>query len=459
MYTEILEKIKNKKIALLGFGKEGKSTYKFIRNHLKNQKLTILDQNVNLAKTENNLLEDPNVTLILGENYLDKLDIYDIIIKTPGISFKNIDLKNIKNKITSQIDLFLENIDCKTIGITGTKGKSTTSSLIYKIIKDQNFDTYLCGNIGIPIFDYIEKINRNSIVVVEMSAYHTEFIKKSPHIGIILNLLEEHLDYFGNKEKYFQSKLNMFKYQNESDYAIYSLDNKTLKEIVEKGKYKSHLVKILSTKNIETIENNTIVCDENYIYVKEDDNLKKLYDTTNQKKLLGRHNLENIMFAFAVSNILHLDNDKTTLSINSFQPLEHRMEFVGTYRNIDFYDDSIATIPDATIHCIETLKNVNTLIIGGMDRNIDYSSLIEYLNTSKIENIICLPDTGFKIGRKLINKKVFYKKNIKEAVETAYEVTKKKEICLLSPAASSYNQYKNFEAKGNDYKKMINLLK
>ena len=207
MYTEILEKIKNKKIALLGFGKEGKSTYKFIRNHLKNQKLTILDQNANLAKTENNLLEDPNVTLILGENYLDKLDIYDIIIKTPGISFKNIDLKNIKNKITSQIDLFLENIDCKTIGITGTKGKSTTSSLIYKIIKDQNFDTYLCGNIGIPIFDYIEKINRNSIVVVEMSAYHTEFIKKSPHIGIILNLFEEHLDYFGNKEKYFQSKL------------------------------------------------------------------------------------------------------------------------------------------------------------------------------------------------------------------------------------------------------------
>lgn len=459
MYRKIINILKNKSIAIVGFGKEGRSTYKFIRKYLRNEKIFILDKNENLIIDSNTLINDTNVKIVLGKDYLKNINDYDIIIKSPGISFKKININNFKNKITSQTNLFLEFCECKIIGVTGTKGKSTTASIIYNIIKTQGYDVYLCGNIGIPIFDYIDKFKKNSIVIVEMSAYHTEFIKKSPHISIILNLFEEHLDYFESKESYFESKLNIFKYQNKNDYAIYSLNNETLSSLVKKNNYNGKLMKIVIAKDLKGVVNDSVVCDMKNIYLKTNDNLFKLYDVSDSRYLLGKRNLENIMFAFAVSNILNLDNLLTAKAINDFKPLEHRMEYVGKFNNIIFYNDSIATIPEATINCIETLTNVNTLIFGGLDRKINYSNFVDYLNKSAIENFICMPETGYKIGKMLINKNVLYADSMKKAVLLAYKVTSKNKICLLSPAASSYNSYKNFEEKGKNYKEMIIELK
>ena len=459
MYRKIINILKNKSIAIVGFGKEGRSTYKFIRKYLRNEKIFILDKNENLIIDSNTLINDTNVKIVLGKDYLKNINDYDIIIKSPGISFKKININNFKNKITSQTNLFLEFCECKIIGVTGTKGKSTTASIIYNIIKTQGYDVYLCGNIGIPIFDYIDKFKKNSIVIVEMSAYHTEFIKKSPHISIILNLFEEHLDYFESKESYFESKLNIFKYQNKNDYAIYSLNNETLSSLVKKNNYNGKLMKIVIAKDLKGVVNDSVVCDMKNIYLKTNDNLFKLYDVSDSRYLLGKRNLENIMFAFAVSNILNLDNLLTAKAINDFKPLEHRMEYVGKFNNIIFYNDSIATIPEATINCIETLTNVNTLIFGGLDRKINYSNFVDYLNKSAIKNFICMPETGYKIGKMLINKNVLYADSMKKAVLLAYKVTNKNKICLLSPAASSYNSYKNFEEKGKNYKEMIIELK
>lgn len=459
MYRKIINILKNKSIAIVGFGKEGRSTYKFIRKYLRNEKIFILDKNENLIIDSNTLINDTNVKIVLGKDYLKNINDYDIIIKSPGISFKKININNFKNKITSQTNLFLEFCECKIIGVTGTKGKSTTASIIYNIIKTQGYDVYLCGNIGIPIFDYIDKFKKNSIVIVEMSAYHTEFIKKSPHISIILNLFEEHLDYFESKESYFESKLNIFKYQNKNDYAIYSLNNETLSSLVKKNNYNGKLMKIVIAKDLKGVVNDSVVCDMKNIYLKTNDNLFKLYDVSDSRYLLGKRNLENIMFAFAVSNILNLDNLLTAKAINDFKPLEHRMEYVGKFNNIIFYNDSIATIPEATINCIETLTNVNTLIFGGLDRKINYSNFVDYLNKSAIKNFICMPETGYKIGKMLINKNVLYADSMKKAVLLAYKVTSKNKICLLSPAASSYNSYKNFEEKGKNYKEMIIELK
>ena len=459
MYRKIINILKNKSIAIVGFGKEGRSTYKFIRKYLRNEKIFILDKNENLIIDSNTLINDTNVKIVLGKDYLKNINDYDIIIKSPGISFKKININNFKNKITSQTNLFLEFCECKIIGVTGTKGKSTTASIIYNIIKTQGYDVYLCGNIGIPIFDYIDKFKKNSIVIVEMSAYHTEFIKKSPHISIILNLFEEHLDYFESKESYFESKLNIFKYQNKNDYAIYSLNNETLSSLVKKNNYNGKLMKIVIAKDLKGVVNDSVVCDMKNIYLKTNDNLFKLYDVSDSRYLLGKRNLENIMFAFAVSNILNLDNLLTAKAINDFKPLEHRMEYVGKFNNIIFYNDSIATIPEATINCIETLTNVNTLIFGGLDRKINYSNFVDYLNKSAIKNFICMPETGYKIGKMLINKNVLYADSMKNTVLHVYKVTSKNKICLLSPAASSYNSYKNFEEKGKNYKEMIIELK
>ena len=191
MIEEIISFLRGKKIAILGFGVEGKSSYNFIRKYLPEKSLDILFK----SKGETALPEeDKFVKFIVGENYLNNLERYDIILKSPGISFKDIDITKFEGKISSQLELFLEYTKSLCIGITGTKGKSTTSSLIYEMIKDQNKDVELLGNIGTPIFDEIEKIKENTITVLEISSHALQYVKKSPNISILLNLYEEHLD-------------------------------------------------------------------------------------------------------------------------------------------------------------------------------------------------------------------------------------------------------------------------
>lgn len=440
MYKKIIEFLKDKNIAIVGYGKEGKSTYNFIRKYLEKQKITILDGNENLAINNKELESDENVFLVVGDNYLNNLEKYDLIIKSPGVKFKNLDISKFEGKITSQLGLTLDFFKDNVIGITGTKGKSTTTSLINEVLKNQGYDSYLLGNIGIPIFDYIDKFTNKSILVIEMAALQLEFVKNSPHIGIILNLFEEHLDFFKTKDHYFKAKMNMFKYQNSNDYAIYTSSNETLKYYVESEKYRANLIDINKELHIEN----------DYVYF----NSKKLYNINDNRNLLGKHNLSNIMFVLRLSELLNLDLDKTISTINEFKSLEHRMEYVGIYNNAKYYNDSIATIPDATINCIEALKDVDTIIFGGMDRGIDYTKLIEYFNKSKIDNFICMPETGYKIGEKLHDKNVYMVSSLKEAVEKAKQVTKK--ICVMSPAAPSYNAFKNFEEKGRKYKDLLN---
>lgn len=443
MYKNIIKEIENKNIAIVGFGKEGISTYNFIRRHLPTKHITIIDGNSSLIDSNLYLKNDKNLSFELGNDYLNNLEKYELIIKSPGVKFKDINIKNIKDNIMSQMEFILKYFSKNIIGVTASKGKSTTSSLLYKIFNDQGYDVKLLGNIGYPIFDDIETFNEDTILIIEMAALQLEFVTYSPHIGIILNLFEEHLDFFKTKEDYYLAKMNMFKYQKEDDYALYLSSNDTLNEYVKAGNYKSILV---------DIEKELYIVD-NYVEYKG----KKIYDTRDDRQLVGIHNLINIRFVLFISEILNLDINKTIKSINTFKTLEHRLECVGTYNGITYYDDTIATIPNATINAIEGLGNVNTLIFGGMDRGIDYSELIEYLKKCNVKNLICMPTTGYKIGEYLkdSNKNLYFIENLEDAVKKTKEVTEKGTICLLSPAASSYEYYKNFEEKGNAYKQFI----
>lgn len=432
MYKRIVDYIKDKKVAILGFGKEGKSTYKLIRKYLPEKKIVVLDQNENSL----NDLNDNKLELI-SNNYLDKLNDYDLIIKTPGISLIN---RKYDTEITSQFDLLLRFTNVKLIGITGTKGKSTTSSLIYQIIKDQIENTFYVGNIGIPVFDYIEEFNEESLIVAEMSAHQLYDLKNSPFIGIILNLFPEHLDYFNTLENYYSAKLNMFRYQNVEDYALYYDKNTSLNNLVQELKIES--TKILISE--DNIINDEVVFDN-----------KEIYDFKKGQKLEGLFNKIDIVFALKVADILNLNLDKCEKVIREFKTLPHRMECVGTYKEITFYDDTLATIPDATMNSVKSLGNVDTLIIGGMDRGIGYDNFIKKLADTNISNIICQPETGLYIYQKLselnLNKSIYYLETMEEAVKKAYEITKKGKSCLLSPSAPSYNIYKNYEEKSKDY--------
>lgn len=449
MINDIINEFKDKKIVILGFGKEGKSTYSFIRKYLGNINLTIKDKNEKI-KDEPLLKDDKNVTIITGENYLDNLDEYDLIMKAPGISFRDIDTSKIKNKISSELEILIKYFRENIIGITGTKGKSTTSSLIYEILKANNKKCFLLGNIGTPIFDYIDKIESDTLLVVEMSSHQLEFITNSPHISLITNFYEDHLDHTNGLEDYYHAKLNITRYQTSDDVLIYYNGCEALDTRIKKLNPSSNIFRVnFDTKDIETY------CDHKFIYV----NSKKIYDVKKERKLIGDHNLINIMMCFTLSEILNLDASKTTTAINNFTPLEHRLELVGTFNNVTYYNDAIATIPDATVNGIKALKKVNTLIFGGLDRGINYNEFIDYLKTADIENLICMPSTGHKIANILINakanKNIYLVDTLEEAVDKAKLVTKKGMICLMSPAAASYEYFKNFEEKGNAFKKLV----
>lgn len=441
MLEKLLNNLREKNILILGFGIEGKSTYSFIRKHFPEKFITICDEKEDY---ENELTQDKYIKCIHGNEYLECTQDFDLIFKTPGISFKDIDISNFQDKITSELEMVLEFVDIFTIGITGTKGKSTTSSLMYSVLEKNGKNTMLLGNIGVPIFEKLDEITKDTILVLELSSHALQYIKKSPNIAILLNVFEEHLDHYKSYDEYIDAKYNVFKYQTQKDYALYNVDNE-----------------IISNKNVQTKakqitvsmkkEDTDVILKGNEIYYKG----KLAYVDDEKRHILGNHNLNNIMFIVAVSDILGLDFNLTKQAIDEFLPLEHRMEYVGKFNDIEYYNDSIATIPEATINAIETLKNINTLIVGGKDRGVHQGELIEYINNSKIENVICLPKTGEYIAKGMKNKQVYLVENLSQAVKIAKEKTKKGMICLLSPAASSYGYFKNFKERGNLFKEYV----
>lgn len=438
MQNDIINKLRNySNIAILGFGREGVSTYNFIRRYDESLKLTIVDERE---------IDVTNLSASYKKyNKQDSdLEEFDLIIKTPGVPILGLS-KEIVSRITSQMELLLEFDRKNVIGITGTKGKSTTVSLLYSVFKDQTDKVCLVGNIGVPVLDKIEEFS-DSIIIAEMSSHQLETVDVSPHVGVILNLYSDHLDHAGTLDNYHASKMNIVRFQDNDDYAIYDSDNYYLS--------KQDFNSIKSTKLTVSTNKGTIYLDNDNIYLNDKFLLNKNDIKTD---LMGEHNLKNILFVILISMLYKLDLNKTLESIKNFKPLEHRIEYVGRYNDIEFYDDAIATIPDATINAIKALKNVDTLIFGGMDRHIDYSEFIEYLNTGVVKNLICMPTTGYMIADKLTNKDINIHKieELKDAVKLAKEVTEKNKICLLSPAAASYEYYKNFEEKGNAYKDFV----
>lgn len=445
MQNKLIQYFKDKKIIILGFGREGKSTYNFIRKYLPEQEITIGDQSEDF---DHSIIEnDKNVSIIAGPNYLDNLEDFDIIMKAPGVSFKDIDVTPFKNKIMSQMELLLEFVDIHTIGITGSKGKSTTCSLMYHVLLDQGKDALLLGNIGVPIFDYIDNFTPETYLVLEMSSHQLEFMNASPNIAAVLNIFEEHLDHYKSFENYANAKANIFMSQKKDDVFFYNGDIDLVKELAKKSPSKG--LKVCFT----TEDSNAA------LYIKGDDifyNDKKIYSRQNKRNLLGDYSLNNIMFVLGISEYLGLDLDKTIKTISEFNGLRHRLQFVGKVDGVSYFDNSIATIPEATIEAVKALDNkVDTLIIGGMDRGIDYSKFDTYLVESNIKNIICMPKTGHDTAKKLPVDKKYVVDTLEDAVKVAKRVTPKGGICLLSPAAASYGFFKNFEEKGDIYQDLV----
>jgi UDP-N-acetylmuramoyl-L-alanine---L-glutamate ligase len=445
---------KNKKILILGFGREGLSSYKLIRANFPQLHITIADKRINV--TEQIAVPDHFLSYNLGEGYMEGLDAYDLIIKTPGISLKELPELMLTGKITSQTDLFLDAYAPQVIGVTGTKGKSTTTSLINHILKYSGRKTVLVGNIGLPPFEIVSELDKSTIVVFELSSHQLEFISRAPHVSILLNLFQEHLDHYTSLEDYHRAKWNIALAQKEDDYFIYNAENPGIQSWLIREKPLSHLLPYSLDSNLK---HGISLMKHGEIQINIPGLTDKLFHKDIQRHIPGNHNLMNTMAAAAACRLTGVSAEEISQGISSFHGLPHRIEYVGVFDGVHYYNDSIATIPEATIEAIKTLQDVDTLILGGFDRGIDYSPLLDFLAVSKISNLIFIGEAGKRISNELVcynsHARIFYASDYFQVVEIARQNTGKGKICLLSPAAASYDMFRNFEDRGEVYKKIV----
>ncbi|MCL2077976.1 MAG: UDP-N-acetylmuramoyl-L-alanine--D-glutamate ligase [Oscillospiraceae bacterium] len=443
--TGLLKFFHNKKILILGFGLEGKSTLNLLKD---------LPCEIIIADKNPETIKDLPYKPYSGENYLDSIydNSVDIIMKSPGIALLGKIPVHIKAKITSQTDLLMRFRKNKIIGITGTKGKSTVSSLIDHILNTCGKKSALIGNIGIPPLE--KQFKKETILTTEMSCHQLEYVSSSPDIAVLLNIYEEHLDHYNSFADYKAAKENIYLYQKSGDLLFYLDELKSPKLLASKGEKIEMSYALTENNNVKT-------------------------------RLSGKHNQYNIAVAVAVCVRLGCDEKEAARAVESFNGLPHRLEFAGAINNAEYINDSISTIPRAAISAVLAFPDTDTLIIGGMDRGIDYSELIDFLRRVAGGNIpysdfkfnlIVLPDSGYRIADKFSENvgadlvsaretqtiggqtqglplRIYRAKDMQDAVNHAAKVTKTR--CILSPAAASYGFYKNFEERGKHFKELV----
>ena len=438
-FTEYIKNYtENKKICILGFGREGKSTYRILTQYCTPSEIAVSD--LNPVDREKNSIPD-NIEIITGENYQDCLDNYDIVFKSPGIVLEK-SPDDLKCLVSSETQVFFEVFREQIIGITGTKGKSTVTSLIYHILKESGKDAYIAGNIGIPVFDIVENLTDESIVVCELSCHQLEYMTVSPEKAIFLNLYEEHLDHYGTMEKYYNAKKNIYLHQKEYDMLLINSD------IVPNENYQWYLYTISNQNpDAEIYVHDGIISHDGEEYIIPTDKIK----------LLGIHNHYNIAVAYWAT-MFYIEEDEFTKALCTFNPLAHRLEYVGTVNDIRWYDDSISTACATAIEAVKSIPNAGTILIGGMDRGIDYSSLVDFLKDTDI-NVICMETSGKRVFNMLPkSERIFYVPHLDDAVKLANDITPKGKSCVLSPAAASYGIFKNFEERGDVFKSLVKNL-
>jgi UDP-N-acetylmuramoylalanine--D-glutamate ligase len=462
-----IENLKTKKIAILGYGREGKSTLRFLKN-IGAIDITILDKNIETLES----IEDESVVCIWWSSYLDSLSDFDIIFKSPWVCPYNEDLAPYREKFISQTQVFYENYPGKVIAVTGTKGKSTTSTLIYLSLKEAGYNVKLVGNIWNPVFDEIDILQYLTpsplgrelgwglydFIVYEMSSYMLEWFIPKTYISVFNNIYNCHLDWHRGFENYKTAKINILR---NSEHALINFEFKDFDEV----KTLSSNTQFFWIDGDFSYKNNWFyIADERVL---EDENIV----------LLGEHNRKNIAWVLGVVyRATGKDTQKTIWAvkkvISTFEWLPHRMEKVGTFHGITFINDAIATTPESTLAAIKTFSpDIGTLFLWGYDSGFIYTELEKNIELGNIESLVLFPDTGYKIFTQDIENKpeeipfqiqkngriinILKTRSMETAVEFAYEYTKQWKIALLSNASQSFSLWKSYEVKGNLFKELV----
>ena len=448
----------NKNILLIGLAKTGVATLKFL--HSKNAHITVYDSKTSeeLEDILESLKDIPSIKYILGVDKLNISSEIDLAVVSPGVPLDIPVIEELREKniqIIGDIELaYMYKPDISIIGITGTNGKTTTTSLVSKISTQVTKNSHLAGNIGTPIMDVVENLDQSSTVVAELSSFQLESINLfNPHVCAVLNLTPDHLNRHKTMENYLNAKANIFKNQTEKDFTVLNFDDKAVRELSDKT---NGTVVFFSRKSL--LLDGVCVAKNGDILINKDARSERVMNIS-EISLPGKHNLENVLAAIAICYCLNYDMDKVSMIIKKFNGVEHRQEVVKTVDGVTFVNDSKATNPDSAIKAIESYKEPVILIAGGMDKKGDFYELIDAINKNSVKALILLGETSPIIEKQALEKdfdKLIIKvHNMKDAVSVSKKIAKEGDVVLLSPACASWDMYSNFEERGLDFKNNI----
>lgn len=464
-FNEKLEKFKNeikgKYVAVMGMGVSNTPLVRYLMDLDAN--ITVFDKKSEdeLDKSLIEEYETQGVKFSLGENYLDNLQGYDVIFRTPGI---RPDIPALQKEVergailTSEIEMLIELCPSKVIGVTGSDGKTTTTTLIYKMLCEEGYHCYLGGNIGTPLFAEIDKMQPEDIVVLELSSFQLMTLKKSPNISIVTNVSPNHLDVHKSYDEYIDAKKNVFTYQNSNDIVVLNYDNDITREFAVEAKGE---VRFFSVR--EKLEKGVIL-EQNTIKIVNESEKIDVIDIQ-EILLLGMHNVENACTAIAaVKDLVSLESIRNVL--RTFKGVEHRNEFVRELNGVKWYNDSIGSSPTRTIAGLASFKEKVILIAGGYDKHLDYTNMGKYI-VDHVKALILMGQTKEKIKKATIaelesremNMPIYDCQTLEEVVNTANQIAQKGDIVFFSPASASFDMFKNFAERGNLFKDLVNNLK
>ena len=457
---ELNNYLKNRKVAIIGLGVSNLPLIDYM--HKYGAKVTVFDnRNIeDIPKDTIKKITDYAMEFSLGPNNLSKLEGFDIIFRSPSCLPTVLELQKEVERgaiLTSEIEMLMKLCPGKIVGVTGSDGKTTTTTLIYEILKANGYNCYLGGNIGTPLFTKLDKMTPDDIIVLELSSFQLMGMEISPDISVITNISPNHLNIHSSYEEYIEAKKNIFKYQNEDGIVVLNYDNVITKNAAKEANGK---VVFFSSKN--KLDDGIILDDD---IIKEcKDKLRRHILNTKSVELRGTHNYENICAAIAATKSL-VDVEKAAKAVKKFKGVQHRLEFIRELDGVKWYNDSIGTSPTRTIAGLKSFDERIVLIAGGYDKHLDYTPIAEPI-LEKVNSLILIGDTAPKIfdavkeeaEKQGKNIKIYMCDEFKNVVLVAKKVAKPGEIVLFSPASASFDLFKNFEERGNKFKELVNNL-
>jgi UDP-N-acetylmuramoylalanine--D-glutamate ligase len=452
--------LENRKVAVIGLGVSNIPLLDYL--HDKKAKVTVFDNRTidEIPKETMDKIIEYSFEFSLGQFYLEKLKGFELIFRSPSCLPTVPELLEEEKRgaiVTSEIELVLKMTPSKVIGITGSDGKTTTTTLIYEILKYAGYNCFLGGNIGTPLFTKIGEMKPEDIVVLELSSFQLMGMEISPDISVITNISPNHLNIHKDYDEYINSKKNIFKHQRDDGILVINYENEITRPFKEEAK---GTVIYFSSKT--KLEDGFIV-DDNIIKESEA-GIRKHILNVKDIKLRGTHNFENICTALAATKTL-VDTDVAQEAIKNFQGVEHRLELIREIDGVKWYNDSVSSSPTRTIAGLNSYNEEIVLIAGGYDKNLDYTPIAKPI-VEKVKTLILLGQTSGKIYEAVKveleqqnkNLNIYMCDSLEETVKKAQKHAKSGQIVLFSPASASFDMFKNFADRGEKFKNLVNKI-